>query len=168
MLSQLYVTSKFTKMIETVLSKHLALDIPEPNIFRTSQVIKILDGFPVNMIRCRCWCTEEQWRVTPAELTSWSLWKNNTSCWERRTWRRWRICSFQRQSSRSPSKRLLDAKISMKCTRWRSGRRERTATMNFDNVLNLGFQKIMLYNSNRNGSMHGQTEVKEEQDCWCE
>lgn len=54
MLSQLYVLTKFTNKIETILSNHIHNSLHSGDILHTSKLVKIIDGFPVNVLRFRC------------------------------------------------------------------------------------------------------------------
>lgn len=54
MLSQLYVLTKFTNKIETILSKHIHSNLQNGEILQTSRLVKIIDGFPVPFLSFRC------------------------------------------------------------------------------------------------------------------
>jgi len=54
MLSQLYVVSKFTNKIETVLGKYFNIHTMSGNIVETEKIVKIIEGFPVKIILFRC------------------------------------------------------------------------------------------------------------------
>ena len=47
MLSQTYMMSQFTSKINTVLSQQIHPEMKEDDIVKTSEIIKILKGYPV-------------------------------------------------------------------------------------------------------------------------
>lgn len=54
MISQLYVLTKFTNKIETVISKHIHNQLQNGDTFQTNKLVKIIDGFPVYILSFRC------------------------------------------------------------------------------------------------------------------
>ena len=50
MLSQTYMMSQFTSKVNTVLSHHIHRDMKNDDIIKTSEIIKILKGYPVIFI----------------------------------------------------------------------------------------------------------------------
>lgn len=47
MLSQIYVVSKFTNKIETIIADQISSDLQSGDIVKTGKLIKLMEGFPV-------------------------------------------------------------------------------------------------------------------------
>lgn len=49
MLSQIYVVSKFTNKIETIISEQIGSNMKDGDIVQTGKLIKLIKGFPVRL-----------------------------------------------------------------------------------------------------------------------
>ena len=77
--SQLYMVSKFSSKVETHLGEHLSPVVREGGVLRTDKLVKLIEGFPVNLGIARCSCTKAPLRPFPAGSTCSAFSSGNTS-----------------------------------------------------------------------------------------
>ena len=69
LVSQLYMVSKFSSKVETHLGEYLNAVVRGGGVLRTDKLVKLIDGFPVNLGIARCSCTKAPLRPFPAGST---------------------------------------------------------------------------------------------------
>ena len=77
--SQLYMVSKFSSKVETHLGEYLNPVVREGGLLRTAKLVRLIDGFPVNLGIARCSCTKAPLRLFHAGSTCSAFSSENTS-----------------------------------------------------------------------------------------
>ena len=75
----MYVASKMTNKIETVLSSFIHPQLKDGDVIPTSKLIKLIEGFPVFLHIFRCWCTKAVLKPIHVEKICFVLSKDNTN-----------------------------------------------------------------------------------------
>lgn len=75
----MYVVSKMTNKIETVISSFINAQLKDGDLIPTNKLIKLIEGFPVFLYLFRCWCIKVVLKPTHVAKISYVLSKDNTN-----------------------------------------------------------------------------------------
>jgi len=83
LVSKLYMVSKFSSKIETNLGEYLNPVVRGGGVLKTEKLVRLIDGFPVNLGIARCSCTKEQLKLFHAGWTCSASWRENISSYSK-------------------------------------------------------------------------------------